>query len=147
MFKPDMKTFYLPIFLAIGGGVLYHLAQKSIPKDANPMLALTIAYCSSIVVVLLFAIFFPANDSLFVALKKTNWAMFAVGIGAAAIEIGFLFAYRLGWNISSANLFVNIAIALFVIPIGLLLFKERLTVWNLAGIALCILGLTLLSKK
>lgn len=142
-----MKTLYFPIFLAIGGGALYHLAQKSIPKDANPMFALGIAYFTSIGAVLLCSLLFPAHEPFFVTLKKTNWAMFAVGLGAAAIEIGFLFAYRVGWNISSANLFVNIAIALFVIPIGLIFFKERLTVWNLAGIAFCIIGLVLLAKK
>jgi drug/metabolite transporter (DMT)-like permease len=142
-----MKTFYLPIFLAIGGGALYHVAQKSIPKDANPMLALSIAYLTSIAAVLLCSVFLPANEPFVAELKKTNWAMFAVGIGAAAIEIGFLFAYRAGWNISAANLFVNIAIALIVIPIGLAFFSEHLTLRNLAGIALCILGLVLLSKK
>jgi drug/metabolite transporter (DMT)-like permease len=142
-----MKTFYLPILLAIGGGALYHVGQKSIPKDANPMAALTVAYLTSIAAVLICALFFPSSESLLGALRKTNWAMFAVGLGAAAIEIGFLFAYRAGWNISSANLFVNIAIALIVIPIGLIFFKEQLTARNLAGIGLCILGLILLSKK
>jgi uncharacterized membrane protein len=142
-----MKTFYLPIFLAIGGGALYHIAQKSIPKDANPMMALSIAYLTSLTAVLLLMVFLSGNESYPAAIKKTNWAMFAVGLGAAAIEIGFLFAYRVGWNISSANLFVNIAIALFAIPVGLTFFKEHLTAWNLAGIGFCIVGLILLSKR
>src|SRR5262249_15595310 len=119
-----MKSFYLPILLAIGGGVLYHLAQKSISKDASPLSALFVAYLTSIAAVLLCLFLFPAESSFLASLKKTNWAMFAVGIGAAAIEIGFLLAYRTGWNISTAGLIVNAAIAVMLIPVGLVLFKE-----------------------
>ena len=132
--------------LAIGGGVLYHLAQKSIPKDANPLSALFVAYLTSVATVLICLVLFPAEGSFFATLKKTNWAMFAVGIGAAAIEIGFLLAYRTGWNISTAGLIVNIAIAVILIPVGLVLFKEQLSPLNLIGILLCILGLLFISK-
>ena len=141
-----MKSFYLPILLAIGGGVLYHLAQKSIPKDASPLSALFVAYLTSVAAVLLCLFLYPAEDSFLATLKKTNWAMFAVGIGAAAIEIGFLLAYRTGWNISTAGLIVNIAIAVMLIPVGLILFKEQLSPLNVVGIILCILGLLCISK-
>src|SRR5262249_21598473 len=103
-----MKSFYLPILLAVCGGTLYQIAQKSIPKDANPVAALVIAYLTSIVAVLLCLLFVPADNSLLTTLKKVNWAMFGVGLGAAAIEIGFLLAYRAGGNISTAGLIVNI---------------------------------------
>jgi len=142
-----MKSFYLPILLAIGGGVLYHLAQKSIPKDAHPLSALFVAYLTSVAAVLLCLFLFPAEGSFLATLKKTNWAMFAVGIGAAAIEIGFLLAYRTGWNISTAGLIVNAAIAVMLIPVGLVLFKEQLSPLNLVGILLCIVGLLCLSKS
>lgn len=111
------------------------------------MIALTIAYLTSLAAVLLLSFILPGNESALAEIKRANWAMFAVGLGAAAIEVGFLFAYRTGWNISSANLFVNIAIALIVIPIGLAFFKEHLTAWKLAGIGFCIVGLILLSKR
>ncbi|MDX6271018.1 MAG: hypothetical protein QOD28_2241, partial [Acidobacteriota bacterium] len=39
-----MKHFYLPLVLAIGGNLLYHLSQKSMPKAANPLFIITIAY-------------------------------------------------------------------------------------------------------
>ncbi len=142
-----MKSYYLPILIAIGGGALYHLAQKSIPKDANPLAALFIAYLTSVAAVLLCLLLFPADKSFVASLKKAHWAMFAVGIGAAAIEIGFLLAYRSGWNISTAGLIVNITIALLLIPVGLVLFKEQLSTWNVVGIVLCILGLLFISKQ
>jgi drug/metabolite transporter (DMT)-like permease len=142
-----MKSFYLPILLVIGGGALYHIAQKSIPKDANPLAALVIAYLTSLAAVLLCLALFPADNAFIVTLKRTNWAMFAVGIGAAAIEIGFLFAYRVGWNISLTALLTNVAIAVILIPIGLGFFKESLSLWNLLGILLCILGLLFISKR
>lgn len=33
-----------PLLLTIGGGTLYHLAAKSIPKAANPTLVLVVAF-------------------------------------------------------------------------------------------------------
>ena len=81
------------------------------------------------------------------SLKGSNWAVIGVGVGALAIEIGFLLAYRFGWNINSASVVMSISVALLLIPIGLLGFKEHLSMRGAAGIGCCLLGLYLLSKK
>ena len=39
-----MPSFYLPFVIAVGGMLLYHLSQKSIPKEMNPFHATAIAY-------------------------------------------------------------------------------------------------------
>ncbi|MEW6130969.1 MAG: EamA family transporter [Acidobacteriota bacterium] len=142
-----MRNYFLPIILAVGGGILYHVAQKTVPKDANPIFALIIAYLSSLLVVTVCFFIFNPHQPILPELKNLHWAMVGIGIGAAAIEIGFLFAYRAGWRINSTNLYVNIAITLILIPIGLLWFRESLSRWNVTGIILCILGLILLSKR
>lgn len=53
----------------------------------------------------------------------------------------------MGWNISVASVTINILVVLALIPIGLLAYKEHLSARNVAGIACCLVGLYLISKK
>jgi len=43
------------------------------------------------------------------------------------LELGFLLAYRKVWNISVAGFLSNTLVALMLIPVGLLLFKETIS--------------------
>lgn len=142
-----MKSVYLPIAMILFGGVLYQVSQKAIAKEVFPLHAIIIAYLAGIIVCGLFAVFVSTDSTFWQAIKESNWAVYTVGIGAAFIEIGFLLAYRMGWNLSSTSLMVNIAIAVLLIPVGIILFQERLSVSQGVGIALCIIGLILLARK
>lgn len=142
-----MKSLYLPIAMIIFGGLLYQVSQKSIPETAAPLHAIIIAYLAGIAFCGLFALYYVAEKSFLDSFKETNWAVFTVGIGAAFIEIGFLLAYRAGWNLSSTSVLVNIAIAVLLIPIGLIFFKEKLSLSQGLGILLCVVGLLLVARK
>jgi uncharacterized membrane protein YdcZ (DUF606 family) len=142
-----MKTFYLPIAMTVFGGVLYHVSQKSLPKTAHPLHILIIAYLAGIVLLAIASFFYATEKSFLSSVNEANWAVVAVGLGAACIEIGFLLAYRFGWDISIANVVSNIGMAVLLIPIGIFLFKEKISLTQTLGIALCIMGLILLTRK
>lgn len=142
-----MKSSYTPILLAISGGVLYHVSQKAIPKTVHPFAAVILAYAIGIALCAIGMAFDPAGRSFLASLKESNWAVAGVGVGAVVIEVGFLLAYRHGWNINSASVACNIAVALLLLPIGLFGFKENLSPRGAAGIGCCLVGLYLLSKK
>ena len=142
-----MKNFYLPIALAVGGNLLYHLSQKSMPKAANPLFVITLAYLFGIVVCVLYSFAYPHEKSFLDTLRESNWAVYAMGLGAVVIEIGFLLAYRGGWNISTAAVVCSTAVTLLLVPIGVLAFKEHLSVSNVVGLLLCIVGLVLVAKQ
>lgn len=142
-----MKSIYLPIAMIIFGGLLYQVSQKTIPKTANPLHVIIIAYLAGIFLCALFALFYATETSFLNSFKASNWAVYTVGIGAAFIEIGFLLAYRIGWNLSSTSVLVNIAIAVLLIPVGIIFFKEKVTASQSIGIALCIIGLVLIARK
>lgn len=143
----SMKSIYLPILLAVFGGVLYHVSQKAIPHTVHPFAAVIIAYLVGILVCIAALSLDPAGRSFADSIKKANWAVVGVGLGAVVIEIGFLLAYRHGWNINAASVICNISVALLLIPIGLLAFREHLSFRQAAGIGCCLIGLYLLSKK
>lgn len=142
-----MKNFYLPIALAVGGNVLYHLSQKSMPKAVNPLFVITIAYVVGIIVCLLYSLAYPNDKSFMDTLRESNWAVYAMGVAAVIVEVGFLLAYRAGWNISTATVVCSTAVTLVLIPIGVLAFKEHLSVRNVVGLLFCMLGLILVAKK
>lgn len=142
-----MKSFYFPIFMTIAGGVLYHVGQKAVPQTMHPFAAVIIAYSVGIVLCFAGLALDPAGRSFSASFKGMNWAVVGVGLGAVIIEIGFLLAYRHGWNINAASVVCNISVALLLIPIGLLAFKEHLSLRHAAGIGCCLIGLYLLSKK
>lgn len=142
-----MNSSLLPLALAVVGGVLYHVAQKLIPSGISPFAAIIVAYAVGIGLCLLALFFEPAERSLGQSIKQMNWTVFVLGLGAVIIEIGFLLAYRAGWNISLASVITNISVALILLPIGLLAFREHVSARNAAGIAFCLFGLYLISKK
>lgn len=141
-----MKSFF-PLLLAITGGVLYHIGQKAVPRGISPFVAILLAYVIGGVCCVIALVTVPAERPLLESFRAANWAIAFIGIGAVVIEIGFLLAYRAGWDISTASVLTNISVALMLLPIGLLLFKEELTWRNAVGVVCCLLGLYLLSQK
>jgi uncharacterized membrane protein len=142
-----MTSFYFPFGLAVGGMLFYHLAQKSIPKEVNPFHATILAYATGIVLCLLFAAASPGRKSLLDSVKASNWAVVVLGVAAACIELGFLLAYRAGWRISVAAVATNVTVTALLVPLGVLVFKDQLSVKNVVGLIFCILGLLLVVKK
>ena len=126
--------------------LLYHLAQKSIPREMNPFHATAIAYGLGILVCAILGLTYPTNRSVTNSLKLTNWAVLAMGAGAATIEVGFMLAYRVGWKISLTAVATNVAATAILIPIGLLLFREQISPRNLLGVVFCLVGLILVIR-
>ena len=141
-----MTTFYFPFGLAVTGMLFYHLSQKSIPKEMNPFFATIIAYLAGIVVCGIFGLTFPGNKSFVSSIKESNWAVLVLGIAAASIEVGFLLAYRAGWKISVAAVASNVAVTALLIPVGIIVFKDHLSLRNILGLVFCVVGLVLVVR-
>ena len=142
-----MSAFYLPFALTVGGMLFYHISQKSIPRDMNPFLVTILAYGVGIVFCVVCALAYPSRRTFTESLKETNWAVIVLGVAAASIELGFLLAYRAGWRISVAAVATNAAVTVLLIPIGLIVFKDHLSLRNIVGLIFCIAGLALVARE
>jgi drug/metabolite transporter (DMT)-like permease len=142
-----MKASFLPMAMAVLGGVLYHVAQKAVPRTFSPFAAIIIAYLIGSAVCAVAMLFDATGTSFRESLKAANWAVLLLGVAALMIEIGVLLVYRAGWEISLASVVINISVAAVLVPLGVLVFKEQPSLRSLAGIACCLLGLYLLSKR
>ena len=62
------------------------------------------------------------------------------------LEIGYIYVYRAGWKVNTGSLVANISLACVLIIVGMLLYKEHVSIKQLAGMAICIGGLILVTK-
>ena len=67
-----MTSYYFPVALAVAGMLFYHLAQKSIPKEMNPLYATIIAYAVGIVLCAIFALAYPSKRSFVDSVRESN---------------------------------------------------------------------------
>jgi len=141
------KLLILSVTIIIASNVLYHVSQKSIPVGAHPLLSVAVTYAAALLVTLFLFPFSPGGAPKLSGLAQLNWATLGVAVSAVGIEIGFLLAYRAGWNISIGSLVVSVAVAILLIPTGLLFYREQLSAANVTGIVLCLAGLVLVMLK
>jgi drug/metabolite transporter (DMT)-like permease len=132
--------------LAALSTVLYNLFQKLTPADANPALALTVTYGSALAATLMLFVFYPITN-LGVSFQKLNWVSFALGLAILGVEVGTLLAYRAGWQVSLLGISVNVVASMLLVLIGSLFFKEKISLINLLGIAVCLAGLVMVNFK
>lgn len=142
-----MVVYWISMALTIVSNVLYHVFQKSISSNVNPFISLIVTYFTAIIVSLIALPFYPSNTGVLASFKQVNWASIALGVGIIGLELGFLLAYRAGWNINLAGILSNVTVALILLPIGALVFGEKLTLINGLGIGLCLIGLVLVNYK
>jgi hypothetical protein len=139
-----MKRTLIFLALAALGNVTYHLGQKTISSSANPMLLLMAVYALAFVLCGISAPFFAGGFSFS---QVATWPTLVLGAGVVLIEIGFLLAYRSGNVLQWSGVAVNGAAALLLIPIAIVVFRDSFSLVKVAGIALTLGGLTLLSRQ
>lgn len=135
-----------PIALLVLSNVIYQICAKSIPKDMNVMASMTITYfvgavCSGIM-------FFVMNNggSLIQEYSKMNAAPVLLGISVVGLEIGIIYAYKVGWPVSTASIVQSSFLALALIVVGRLLYHEAITLNKILGILICLIGLYFINK-
>ncbi|MBV1858172.1 MAG: hypothetical protein KUG77_07155 [Nannocystaceae bacterium] len=142
-----MSLYAVSIALTIVANVGYHLLQRSIRPDLSPIISLIATYGTALVLCLLALPFVRGDEPLGQQFSKLGWPSAALGLAIIALELGFLLAYRAGWNISIAALYSNAAVVLLLLPVGLIAFHEGMDARKAAGLVCAFVGLVLLSSK
>ena len=143
-----MVAYIWPIALVVFANVMYQICAKSMPADINPLAALTVTYMVAFLSsgVLYFALN-RGSANLIAEYGKLNWVPFVFGLVLVALEVGFIYAYKAGWPVSTAFIVQSAILAGFLLLVGYLLYHEPLA-WNkIAGVVICLVGLYVINYK
>lgn len=135
------------IVLIVASNILYNVCQKSTPESANPFSSLIVTYLTASVITVITFLLFYTEKSFVQSLEELNWTSIVLGIAIVGLELGYLMAYRAGWNICEGSLVANILLAIMLIPVGILFYQEEFAFNKMLGVAFCVIGLLLLNKN
>lgn len=141
-----MFMYIASIVLIVASNLFYHICQKSTPEKVNPFITLFVTYITAAIITLILAPFYKGDRGFLDSFKDLNWTSFVLGICIVGLEFGYIMAYRAGWNISIGSLVANITLAILLIPVGILLYKEGFELHKILGAVLCIAGLFVINK-
>jgi drug/metabolite transporter (DMT)-like permease len=144
--EPMNQKLLLALAIACTGQVLYHLFQKAVATNANPVVALVVFYAVAAVLSLPLLWLFPLQEGLRASLRGMNWAVMGVGAAIVLIELGFLLAYRVGGELSTAFVLTSSAVAVLLLVLGSQLHGEVFTMAKAAGVVMCLGGVYLVSR-
>jgi multidrug transporter EmrE-like cation transporter len=79
--------------------------------------------------------------------SQLNWTAIALAFAIIGLDLGFILLYRTGFEVSLGALVTQSAAAMSLVAIGVLVFREKLSLANGVGIVLCLAGLWLVNRR
>ncbi|MCQ2527466.1 MAG: DMT family transporter [Lachnospiraceae bacterium] len=142
-----MFSYIWPLVLVVLSNTVYQVCAKEVPDKMNPFASLTITYMIGAIASLILYFVLSKGGNLIQEYQNTNWAPFVLGFVIVGLEVGNIYAYKAGWAVSVAQIVQAAVLAVILIFVGYMLYKEAIT-WNkVAGIVVCLAGLVLINLK
>ena len=133
--------------IAILCTVGYHLVLKVTPVGVNPLLSLMLTYALVTLVFGVILLVAPGGFEWRQELRHLNWTALALAVVIVGLDLGFLYLYRGGFEVSLGALVTQSAAAMLLLIVGVAVFREKLSAANVAGLALCLVGLWLVNRR
>ncbi|MBR4765506.1 MAG: EamA family transporter [Clostridia bacterium] len=142
-----MFGYIWPMALVILANVIYQICTKSVPAKMNPFASLTVTYLVGALLSLVLYFVLGKGGNLIEEYRRLNWAPFVLGVIIVGLEAGWIYAYKAGWQVSTGFIVQSAFLAVCLLAVGYMLYREAVT-WNkVAGIAVCVAGLVLINIK
>ena len=140
-----MFNYIWPIALVVLSNIVYQICAKSAPESMDPLASLTVTYLVGALASGILYFLLHRGGNLFREYRALNWAPFVLGIVIVGLEVGFIYAYRAGWQVSRAQIVQSSVLAAALVLVGALLYHEHITWTKLAGVAICLVGLVFIN--
>ena len=141
-----MFSYYLPFCIAVTAAVAHAIFAKAVPQKTNTWLSLTATYGASAIFCLLLFFATAADKNIIQQYQNINVYAALLGFAVIGLEFGFIEMYKKGWPVSQAGLMVNAMSAILLAIVGFLLYKEKITIKQIFGIIICIIGMFLVTQ-
>jgi len=130
---------------AILGTTLYHVFLKKVPATMDPMVSVAAIYVFVLILSALIFPFFIDKSTLLGHIKGVGWIQFGIACAVICMELGFLLMYRSGWNLSTGSIVTGVVVSFALLFVGVLFWQEKLSAINIAGVLLCVIGVSMIS--
>lgn len=134
-----------PILIVILSNTFYNICMKSMPADVNPFGALMVTYIFSAIITAIIFVFMVKPSNVMFELSKVNWTSIVLALVLVGLEVGYVFVYRAGWQVSTASVVANIGLACVLLIVGYFLYRENVSIRQIIGIVVCMFGLVLIN--
>lgn len=137
-----MFSTWWPLLLVVASSVGYQVGLKEVSGIGDPMASLMVTYLAASVVS--FVIYFfqsLGKESFLRGVLSVNFSAMGLGLAIVGIEVGTLFMYRAGWAVNVAFVVANSLIVAALMLTGFLLYKEKLTLRQLIGVGISLVGI------
>ena len=141
-----MFNYIWPVAIIVFSNILYQICAKDIPEQMNTYASMAVTY--AVATVFSAVIYFVTNKggNIFQEFKLSNWATIILGIVITGLEVGFIYAYKAGWKVSTLATVTNAFLAIALIFLGFFLYRETITWSKVLGVAICLAGLWFIKK-
>lgn len=139
-------SYVWPIILVVTCNVFYQIFAKGVPKNMDTMASMTITYLTAALCSAIMYFVMNKGGNLFHEYHKLNISVFLLGVSVVGLEAGFIYAYRAGWPVSTAQTVQSAFLALALIFVGGLVYHEEVTPNKIIGIIICLVGLYVINK-
>jgi drug/metabolite transporter (DMT)-like permease len=132
--------------LVVLSNTAYQICAKSVPGGMNPFASLTVTYLVGALASGLFYVALGDGGNILQEYTKLNWAPFVLGLVIVGLEVGWIYAYKAGWPVSTAFIFQSAILAGFLLMVGRMLYQEPVTLNKIIGIIICLIGLYFINR-
>ncbi len=119
--------------------------MKSMPNDVNPFGALMVTYLVAAIISAIIFVYVAGPSNVGAEISKINWTSVVLALAIVGLEVGYVFVYRAGWTVSTASVVANIGLACVLLFVGYFLYRENVSMNQIAGIVVCMVGLILIN--
>ena len=141
-----MFSYIWPLALVVLSNIVYHICTKSSPEAMDPFASLTVTYFIGAVFSGALYFVFNRNGNLLREFQKLNWSPLVLGLVIVGLEVGYIFAFRAGWPVSSAAIVQTSFVGMIMLFVGYFAFNEAISVSKICGMLICLVGLYFLNK-
>ena len=134
---------WMPVLLMIVANTAYSVTAKVTPTDVDTFASVSLTYLVCIAYAMIMFFITSSNKNYFTEIKKANWTAPVLGACLVCLEVSTILLFRVGWELSVGLLLAYVLLAVVLVILGRVVYKEKLTAKRIIGIAISLAGVVL----
>lgn len=141
-----MFNYIWPLAIIVFSNIVYQICAKGIPQEMNTYASMTVTYAVATLFSALMFFVTTKGGNILREFKLSNWATVVLGIVITGLEVGFIYAYKAGWKVSTLATVTNAFLAIGLLFLGFFMYHEVISWSKILGVAICLVGLWFINR-